>query len=195
MHFKVGSPNLAELAIVFLCINWIFPADCFASRALIFAAGLILGFHLFAQREVDYGIETSFSKARVILDMLSAQSPQAAHYFEILTMLSKAIAKQRTQQAGSRDRSRYVKKLFTLDGANVEDETEVEADSMNILASLAASADTNAGSASASDRAGGNWRDMVEQIQKTGLDEGLSLRWDSLDLSLWDSFPFTSLEN
>lgn len=197
MYLEVRNPGFGEGRIpeFIICHQpHLLRLTYHVSRALVFAAGLILGFHLFAKRGVDYEIESAFSKASLILDMLSAQSPQAAHYYEILTMLSKAIAKQRTQQTALRDRSRYVKRLFTLDGAEDEADAEAEADSMNnILAPLAAPIDTSTEPALLNNRIE-SWKDAGEQIQ-SGLDEGLSLRWDSLDLSLWDNFPFTSFQS
>lgn len=158
------------------------------SRALVFAAALILGFDMFSKREVDQEIEAAFSGAREILDMLSAQSPQAAHYFEILTMLSNAIAKQRKQLA-SRGRSKYVGRLFTLDGANLTS----EGSGTEPVASSSLQAQTNPGPAGLNDD-GGNWALDGQQIHPD-LDEGLLLRWDSLDLPLWDNFPFMNARN
>lgn len=136
---------------------------------------------MFSKREVDNEIETAFNGAREILDMLSAQSPQAAHYFEILTMLSNAIAKQRKQLA-LKGRSKYVGRLFTLDGANA---AENQGGAEPVASS---SLEANPGPAGLGGD-GENWTLAGQQIQPD-LDEGLMLRWDSLDLPLWDSFPF-----
>lgn len=141
---------------------------------------------MFSKREIDNEIEMAFSGAREILDMLSAQSPQAAHYSEILTMLSNAIVKQRKQLA-LRGRSKYVGRLFTLDGANpAEDQGRTEP-----IAST--SLETHPDPVELNDD-GENWALGGQQIQPD-LDEGLLLRWDSLDLPLWDSFPFMNGRN
>ncbi|KAK2753619.1 hypothetical protein FQN54_007396 [Arachnomyces sp. PD_36] len=155
-------------------------------KALVFAAALILGFDMFSKREVDHEIESAFSGAREILDMLSAQSPQAAHYFEILTMLSNAIAKQRKQLA-SRGRSNYVGRLFTLDGANAAQ------DQGRAQPTASTSLEMQPGQTELDDQ-GVNWT-LGGQMIQPDLDEGLLLRWDSLDLPLWDSFPFMNARN
>ncbi|KAK2751123.1 hypothetical protein FQN57_000198 [Myotisia sp. PD_48] len=150
--------------------------------ALVFAAGLILGFHMFAKREVDPEVELSFGGAREVLDMLSAQSPQAGHYFEILTMLMNAIVKQR-QQLASRGRSKYVSKLFTLNGIDNAGEGHTPSQS--------ASASEHIMPTTACNDDAETWRINCQQAQ-TDLDRGLSLQWNSLNLPLWDSFPFVN---
>jgi hypothetical protein len=40
-------------------------------RALIFAAALILGFAMFAKREIDFEIEVAFAGAQDLLKMFS----------------------------------------------------------------------------------------------------------------------------
>ncbi|UNI17588.1 hypothetical protein JDV02_003920 [Purpureocillium takamizusanense] len=153
-------------------------------KALVFAAGLVLGFEIFAKRSVDYDIESAFGGARDVLDLLATQSPQAAHYHEILTLLANAIAKQR-ETIASKGRSRYVSRLFVLDGGDAGGE--------------------------AADGGGVGGEGGVEWVPADcapGLvDEGLSwmsgsrtpgegdevfLGWDSLEISQWDSFPFIS---
>jgi hypothetical protein len=146
---------------------------------------------MFAKREVDHEIESAFSGAREILDMLSAQSPQAAHYFEILTMLSNAIAKQRKQMA-LRGRSKYVGRLFSLDGANsAREESRPEP----ITSDTATSSFERNSDLTALNDSEINWMMGAGQQIQPDLDEGLQLRWDSLDLPLWDSFPFLNARN
>ncbi|KAH6609109.1 hypothetical protein Trco_002455 [Trichoderma cornu-damae] len=147
-------------------------------RALIFAAGLILGFDLFAKRELDYEVEVAFRSARDVLDFLGLQSPQAAHYSEILSLLSNAIMKQR-MKLSSRPRSKYVGKLlsFSKEGGLSQD-NDGEVLSLN-----------NTGLPSGD--IGGVWiADLPAQPMEM---EGDVLRgWDGLDLSQWDNFPFYS---
>lgn len=76
-------------------------------KAWIFAAGLVLGFHLFACRDSDDETEQAFVSAQNVLKKFSARSPQAAHYGEILSHLFHAIAKQR-QVLKSQRRKRAV---------------------------------------------------------------------------------------
>jgi hypothetical protein len=84
-------------------------------RALIFAAGLILGFDMFAKKELDYEVETAFRSAKDVLDFLGIQSPQAAHYSGILTLLSDAVVKQRMKTpTRPRRKGILVKTMATL---------------------------------------------------------------------------------
>ncbi|KAG8406511.1 hypothetical protein J3459_019226 [Metarhizium acridum] len=46
-------------------------------KALVFAAGLVLGFEIFAMRSIEFDIEAAFAGARDILNFLATQSPQA----------------------------------------------------------------------------------------------------------------------
>jgi hypothetical protein len=138
--------------------------------------GLILGLHIFAKQDANYSAETAFSGAREVLSFLSAQSPQAAHYMEILTLLSKAIDSQR-EQAAFAGRSKYVKRLFSL-----------EEDSINL---------DDVGEQDAQMASGEPWSNSAIQLFSpgeqdiSGLDGGeVVVGWDSLDLSQWDSFPF-----
>ncbi|KAL7796727.1 hypothetical protein V8C37DRAFT_408211 [Trichoderma ceciliae] len=151
-------------------------------KALIFAAGLILGFDMFAKRELDYEVEIAFRSAKDVLDFLGIQSPQAAHYSEILNLLSNAIVKQR-MKLSSRPRSRYVGKLLSFsregdtsqdNGANNDDETLL---------------DNNTGLPTG--ETDGVWiADLSGQHAE--MDGDMLRGWDSLDLSQWDSFPFYS---
>lgn len=179
VHLEVSNYLIIHLNLLYFHgLITCFPT----SRALVFAAALILGFDMFSKREVDNEIETAFSGAREILDMLSAQSPQAAHYFEILSMLSNAIAKRRKQFA-LRGRSKYVGRLFTLDGANTTEDNQERAEPL-----ASDSLEAHPQPVVLNDD-GENWTQGCQQTQPD-LDEGLLLRWDSLDLPLWDSFPF-----
>ncbi|KAJ5239005.1 hypothetical protein N7468_003624 [Penicillium chermesinum] len=85
-------------------------------KAFIFAAALVLGFTMFAHREIDSDVESAFKGALVILRMLAAQSAQAAHYLEILTLLEAAIVQQRQRLAAHarQRRSQYVSRIFSL---------------------------------------------------------------------------------
>ncbi|RSL59918.1 hypothetical protein CEP54_007035 [Fusarium duplospermum] len=147
-------------------------------KALIFAAGLVLGFEIFAKYPVDSDIETAFQGAKEVLTHLSKQSPQAAHYLEILTTLSSAIAKRRSKET-SAGRSRYVSKIFSLDSSAKSEPSTQESwplitpnDSQFFLR--------------LDDEATQDW--SFPQLE--GAD--LCLDWESLNISQWDSFPFLS---
>ncbi|KAM5359830.1 hypothetical protein ACJZ2D_014172 [Fusarium nematophilum] len=147
-------------------------------KALVFAAGLVLGFEIFAKPPVDSDIEMAFQGAKEVLKHLATQSPQAAHYWEILTSLSSAISKRRASEA-SAGRSRYVSKIFSLDasassgesrGAEAQWPQATPNDAQFLLRM--------------DDEATSNW--PLPQLE--GGD--LCLDWESLNISQWDSFPF-----
>lgn len=158
------------------------------SRAFIFAAALILGFSMFTKRETDLELESSFDGARNVLEMLSAQSAQAAHYFEILTLLSNAITKQRQslalQSISIKPKNPYVGKIFSL---NI-DRTSSEA---QLGSSLSEEQST-----SRADNGGilDPWL-PGDQAAYEGLSQEIGnefMLWDCPELSAWDSFPFLS---
>ncbi|KIX00330.1 uncharacterized protein Z518_10469 [Rhinocladiella mackenziei CBS 650.93] len=86
-------------------------------KAWMFAAGLVLGFSMFAQREARYDMDESFNGAREVLKKLSEHSPQAEHYYEILTGFADAIQRHRQHLSREKRRSnnRYVNQILTLD--------------------------------------------------------------------------------
>lgn len=86
-------------------------------KAWMFAAGLLLGFSMFAQSEPDSEIDESFRNAIAVLERLAQFSPQARHYFEILTTFSDAIHTHREQVGRERKRksNRFVNQIFTAD--------------------------------------------------------------------------------
>ncbi|EED22426.1 C6 transcription factor, putative [Talaromyces stipitatus ATCC 10500] len=81
-------------------------------KAWAFAAGLILGFSLFAYDDVESRTETesAFQSARHVLRYLANLSPQAMQYHEILTSFAEAIVKHRQQTSSARQRiaDRYI---------------------------------------------------------------------------------------
>lgn len=154
----------------------------------MFAAGLILGFDMFAKRELDYEIESAFRGAREVLEFIAAQSPQAALYSEILSLLSNAITKQRDQLA-SRGRSKLVSRLFSLSG------TESSTDAGSSLPTDRATSLSQPSSAIAFEDGNANWMMGQSGLQGVGLDGDLLAGWDSLELSQWDNFPFDSPRN
>ncbi|VUC35839.1 unnamed protein product [Clonostachys rosea] len=142
-------------------------------KALIFAAGLVLGFEVFAKRSVEKEIEGAFHDSKEVLKFLSAQSPQAAHYLEILSSLSSAISRRRASEPGTR-KSRYVSKLFSLASSPANPEVQAQDEETY-------SCQTLFGTPRLEDT---NW-------SFPEIDSGeLNLDWESLNISQWDSFPF-----
>jgi hypothetical protein len=130
---------------------------------------------MFATREMDFEIEEAFAGAREILQMLSLRSAQAAHYYEILTLLSDAITEQRQKQT-NRSRGYYVGRIFSLDIRRPSTETRQE---IGLREDPVAPAP--AGSCGILDA----WL-QNDRSTPLPMEEGC----DSLYLPLLDSFPF-----
>ncbi|GAB0137619.1 hypothetical protein EsDP_00005876 [Epichloe bromicola] len=152
-------------------------------KALVFAAGLVLGFEIFAKRSTEFHVETAFTGARDVLKFLATQSPQAGHYYEILTLLANAIAKQR-QSVAATGRSRYVSRIFTLPETKETTSEEPNEDQGRFTPMLANLVPTPM-------EDGGNWATRSQTPADAGQQEAF-LGWDSLDISQWDSFPFVA---
>lgn len=162
------------------------PTDqsCSPGRALVFAAGLVLGFEIFAKQCVGHNVESAFVGARDVLHFLAAQSPQAAHYYDILTLLSNAIAERR-QHVSATGRTRYVSRLLTLRGpeeASASRDTEIS--HQNCLSC------SRTAVAAAAPEEHGSW--LTANRAPPDTDQDVFLGWDSLDLSQWDNFPFVT---
>lgn len=137
---------------------------------------------MFSQKEVDPGLEEAFTGAIDILRLLSRQSAQAAHYSEILTMLSNAITEQRQRLTFQRRQSsQYVSKLFSLNDSpphrheNPKPENTIKAD--GVLSPVS----THANNIYQLTQGDGSMTPDVD---------ALFSGWEGLDLPLWDSFPF-----
>lgn len=83
----------------------------------MFASGLLLGFAMFAQTEPVPEVDSAFQNAISVLERLAQVSPQARHYFEILSTLSDAIHTRREQLGRERRKKsdRFVSQIFTAD--------------------------------------------------------------------------------
>ncbi|KAJ5919375.1 hypothetical protein N7466_010318 [Penicillium verhagenii] len=154
-------------------------------KAFVFAAALVLGFSMFAHRDVDSEIDSAFKGALTILRMLAQQSAQAAHYLEILTLLEAAITQQRQRLASQarQRRSQYVSRIFSLnDSPTVRTAQKQDENRADNAASLSAQ--------------GGPLLSWIPQGDSQPLFtppvlEGAFLDWEGMELPLWDSFPFT----
>ncbi|KAF5024569.1 hypothetical protein F66182_3332 [Fusarium sp. NRRL 66182] len=150
-------------------------------KALVFASGLVLGLEIFAKYPVDSDISNAFLGAKDVLKHLSVQSPQAAHYLDILTALSSAIDKRRSTEASS-GRSRYVSKLFSLDTPAESAGSQTSQDMFDTMFPLISNQTTGPG-------VDDTMQDWVFQQPEGG---DFSLDWETLNVSLWDTFPFLS---
>ena len=167
MHYEVGCklPSAKRPELTY-------------KRALVFAAGLVLGFEIFAKRSIEYDIDAAFSGARDVLSFLAAQSPQAGHYYEILTLLSNAISKQR-ENVATAGRSRYVSKIFTLQ----EEDKDLPSRTVRQDREPMSFGGTNALNDT------GIW---LNGTRTPADDQDVFLGWDTLDISQWDNFPFVT---
>lgn len=86
-------------------------------KAWMFAAGLLLGFAMFAQSEPVPEVDNAFQNAIATLERLAQVSPQARHYYEILSTFSDAILSRREQLGRERRKksNQYVSQIFTAD--------------------------------------------------------------------------------
>lgn len=141
---------------------------------------------MFSQREVDSGLEEAFNGAIEILRVLSQQSAQAAHYFEILTTLANAVAEKRQRLSLQRPQcSRYVSKLFSLNKPTPRqsEDVEVQAGALQPDGTLSPVSNhaNNVFLLAQGDRSASNPTPEVDSLFSG---------WEGLDLPLWDSFPF-----
>jgi hypothetical protein len=140
----------------------------------------VLGLEIFAKYPVESDISNAFEGAKDVLRHLATQSPQAAHYLDILTNLSGAIDKRRANEASS-GRSRYVSKLFSLDAPP---EAAGSQSAQQMLDTMFPFTDGQPGQ-----MMDDTMQDWVFQ-QPDGGD--FSLDWETLNVSLWDTYPFLS---
>ncbi|KAF1842938.1 uncharacterized protein K460DRAFT_340538 [Cucurbitaria berberidis CBS 394.84] len=175
----------AAILLVQTCVNvyrkkLMIGNMCFI-KALIFASGLIIGFAIFVEQKGDDELDAAFHGAQSILSFLSTQSPQAAHYMDILSLLSRAITSKRQKQT-QRGRNKYVEKLF--------------AHSQEISAAVSMAHDDNLvlpinGSRITTENSAIPFLGS-EMLPSTFEDVSIELPfdWDILEISQWDSFPF-----
>jgi hypothetical protein len=72
---------------------------------------------MFARGESRFDMDDAFSNAREVLRSLSAESPQAEHYYEILTGFADVIQRRRQHMSrGNRpSKTKYVDQIMTFD--------------------------------------------------------------------------------
>lgn len=138
---------------------------------------------MFAKQDLDYEVHNSFRNARDVLDFLAAQSPQAAHYAEILKLLSRAI-KKRKRNTSSKDRGKYVKRILSLESSRSSSDQEDNA-TCDDFPSVGLAGSTIENPAE-------SWSSYQPGFQEADGGVDLMYGWDSLDLGQWDNFPFSS---
>lgn len=138
---------------------------------------------MFAHRDIDPDVDDAFKGALVILQMLAAQSAQAAHYLEILTLLESAVTQQRQRLAAQarQRRGQYVNRIFSLKESPKTEGQGAGRRRSDISTPLS----TTGGSLYP-------WmpQDTPVTVTPPAMD-GSFLDWEGMELPLWDSFPFT----
>ena len=142
---------------------------------------------MFAHRSVDTEIDHAFTGALKILQMLSQQSAQAAHYLEILTLLESAVKQQRQRlsaQARQR-RSQYVNRIFSL--SEIPSTTPAPSQGTDF---------GHSGTGTPVQVQSGLFFPMISNDEENAIVtppilDGVFLDWEGMELPLWDSFPFT----
>lgn len=153
------------------------------NRAFIFAAALVLGFSMFAHRDIDSEIDEAFRGAMTILRMLASQSAQAAHYLDITIMLEAAINQQRQRLAAQarQRRSQYVSRIFSLNENPATPRRQRESDEQSSIATPLTQSIPSYSWLQSDDGIGTVTPPMID---------GTLFDWEGMDLPLWDSFPF-----
>ncbi|OJJ74390.1 hypothetical protein ASPBRDRAFT_171490 [Aspergillus brasiliensis CBS 101740] len=153
-------------------------------KAFVFAAALVLGFSMFSRKEAEPSHEQAYGEALEILRVLSEQSAQAAHYYDILSCLGNAVTEQRRRfvQHSRQTKGRYVSKLFSLDDRRPSLEVQSGLDTP-----LSNGISTMPPEDSISDPWAGIQRlGFMDALEMDAAFSGL----DGMQLPVWDSFPF-----
>ncbi|RDW70516.1 Zn(II)2Cys6 transcription factor [Aspergillus mulundensis] len=169
-------------------------------KALVFAAALIPGFSMFSQKELDSTLEEAFTGALEILRVLSQQSAQAAHYFEILNLLRNAIDEQRQRlRENPPPDKKYVSKLFSLNNRRSSDSQPQTSSTPSFSGGSSANLPAIQPSLPVGPGAGTTYAEPQNQApgadQNTGLFDAADVAagfpgWEGMELPLWDRFPF-----
>lgn len=178
MHHEVSSRVQSSVASI--------HTNACCHRALVFAAGLVLGVESFAKPSVNYEIERAFEGAKQVLSFLAARSPQASHYLDILTSLSNAIAKQRSRTEPGRG-SRYVSRLFSMGSSS--------GSAVNLAEQM--TDDPSWANALLDDETAAAIPDLPNIANSPSgwasggqVDPELFIDWETVNISHWDNFPF-----
>lgn len=170
-------------------------------RAWLFAAGLVLGFSMFAHGESPFDMDESFNGAREVLGKLGANSPLAAHYYDILTGLGEAIQRHRQHLSREKRKSsnRYVNQILSLD-------TDPATSDRGSPSTFFPRIPSNAESGSETPTAGGGSGDFdfqtafqipdpTEQPMDNSVDFDLRLfGWDDFAMQISENFSFDDSE-
>ncbi|KAJ0415190.1 hypothetical protein BJY00DRAFT_293847 [Aspergillus carlsbadensis] len=156
-------------------------------KALVFAAALIPGFSMFSQKEVDSTLEEAFNGALEILRVLSQQSAQAAHYYEILNLLRNAVDEQRQRlRENPPPDKKYVSKLFSLNNRRSSPQPQRTLTSPFEPGNSAELVQVEPLAVDPAYIEPGSSGFLFEAA-----DDGAAFpSWEGMELPLWDRFPF-----
>ncbi|PLB46450.1 Zn(II)2Cys6 transcription factor [Aspergillus steynii IBT 23096] len=147
-------------------------------KAFVFAAALVLGFSLFSKNGTDSVLDEAFNGAIAILEALSEQSAQAAHYYEILTFLQNAIEqRRRLLQQEQQNKNPYVSKLFSLN------HQRNQSDPGNISMTP-----VSGGSDMPTPNGVLDMWSFMDPAELGSTAPG----WEGMELPVWDNFPFAA---
>ncbi|WPH03956.1 Filamentous growth regulator [Acrodontium crateriforme] len=156
-------------------------------KALIFAAGLVLGVESFSKLDVKVETEHAFEAAKRVLAFLATRSPQASHYLDILSSLSNAITEQRLRTRMIRT-NRYVSRLFPTGDLSISSAEAVDGqlhDNHSEMSGISAEApEQTTRDDPLYTESPSTWANY-EQI-----DPELFIDWESVNICNWDNFPF-----
>ena len=127
-----------------------------------------------------------------VLRYLSIQSPQAAHYLDILTSLSNAM-ERRCARDSAVGKNRYVSKIFSLDQSADNHRLDQEEHWSDLAHQGRSDTVAEAATSVTGEAVQMAWE---EEVQAWPLGQypvtDLCLDWESLDMSLWNDFPHSS---
>ncbi|KAL4918334.1 hypothetical protein BDW62DRAFT_181750 [Aspergillus aurantiobrunneus] len=167
-------------------------------KALVFAAALIPGFSMFSQKELDSTLEEAFTGALEILRVLSQQSAQAAHYFEILNLLRNAIDEQRQRlRENPPPDKKYVSKLFSLNNRRNNSPQPQQRSTRTPVPTLGPGPEPAASSELAPVQppppldVGTSYPEPEDPGLFDPVDVAAAFPgWEGMELPMWDRFPF-----
>lgn len=152
---------------------------------------------MFSQKELDSTLEEAFNGALEILRVLSNQSAQAAHYFEILNLLRNAIDEQRQRlRENPPPDKKYVSKLFSLNNRRnntssqsqrVTSLPEPDGSSSELAVQPLTVTNTTVGASYPGPEDPALFDPAMADVSATTAEFP---GWEGMDLPLWDRFPF-----
>lgn len=147
---------------------------------------------MFTVEQSPFEIEEAFRGSCNILETLSRHSPQAAHYLDILSSFSEAIAARRRQAVSSRKHTGrpIVEKIMTFQPVQSEHEFSTGIDQSQQQANSSTPAQASAPVATPYEvETNAPWySDSAPSFDLQDMMNEPFLNWDSSDFLTWDPF-------